>query len=178
MLVCMQLFDTDNVLNKQAINYIFTTEGHVIRLDPANRVRPWDQTTPAHSHSSHPGGKVGGALLRTTNDSTFIERSVSPLAPSPLPHPCHTPTTQVALKWSLFSLSVHFWQTAVVLACRCLGNSWEASRHRWDCTVSKIPEHKHQFFDTEMLFFVHCEMINSQSVMWTPSRPRLLLLDG
>ncbi len=69
----MQLFDTDNVLNKQALDYIFTTEGHVIRLDPAYRIKPWDQTTPTHLQPE----KVGGALLKTSNDSILIEHSVS-----------------------------------------------------------------------------------------------------
>jgi mannosidase alpha-like ER degradation enhancer 1 len=39
------LFDTDNVVNRYSAQFVFTTEGHVIQLDPALRHRPWDRDT-------------------------------------------------------------------------------------------------------------------------------------
>ena len=71
-----QLFDTDNVLNKQSLDYIFTTEGHVIRVDPAYRVKPWEQRQPSGSRSAREGDEVvGGALL--SSDNPFVGHSVS-----------------------------------------------------------------------------------------------------
>ncbi|XP_022791460.1 ER degradation-enhancing alpha-mannosidase-like protein 1 [Stylophora pistillata] len=40
-LVC--LFDDSNHLNQDASNYIFSTEGHVFKLDSRFRKRPWDE---------------------------------------------------------------------------------------------------------------------------------------
>jgi hypothetical protein len=63
-ILLLQLFDTENVVNRQALDYIFTTEGHVIRLDPAYRVNPWEQRL-----------KGKGALIKA--NETFLEHSVS-----------------------------------------------------------------------------------------------------
>lgn len=37
------LFDENNHLNQDASNYIFSTEGHVFRIDSRFRKRPWDE---------------------------------------------------------------------------------------------------------------------------------------
>ena len=71
----MQLFDTDNVVNRNAVEYIFTTEGHVIHLDPSYRVKLWERDEPETTNGYSCREKLGGALSRT-ND-TFIGHSVS-----------------------------------------------------------------------------------------------------
>ncbi|XP_031563144.1 ER degradation-enhancing alpha-mannosidase-like protein 1 [Actinia tenebrosa] len=43
------LFDHENHVNQDASNYIFSTEGHLFRLDTKQRKRPWDVTSfPRH----------------------------------------------------------------------------------------------------------------------------------
>lgn len=58
------LFDDNNHLNQDASNYIFSTEGHVFRLDSLFRKRPWDEeskkfvqkATKRTSYTRSPGG--------------------------------------------------------------------------------------------------------------------------
>lgn len=59
-----QLFDDNNHLNQDASNYIFSTEGHVFRIDSRFRKRPWDEeskmfaqrTTKRTFHTQSSGG--------------------------------------------------------------------------------------------------------------------------
>lgn len=58
------LFDDNNHLNQDASNYIFSTEGHVFRIDSRFRKRPWDEesrmfaqrTTKRTFHTQSSGG--------------------------------------------------------------------------------------------------------------------------
>ena len=47
VLFLLQLFDTDNIVNKHALEYIFTTEGHIVKVDAALRDKPWRRDMPA-----------------------------------------------------------------------------------------------------------------------------------
>ena len=38
----LQLFDTDNHLNKHPMKYIFSTEGHILPLKREFRKKPWE----------------------------------------------------------------------------------------------------------------------------------------
>ena len=42
----LQLFDTDNVVNRHASEYIFTTEGHLVKVAAALRDKPWSRDIP------------------------------------------------------------------------------------------------------------------------------------
>ncbi|MCG8620396.1 MAG: hypothetical protein MJE68_00140, partial [Proteobacteria bacterium] len=37
------MFDTENVVNQRALDYLFTTEGHLIKISPSMRRRPWEK---------------------------------------------------------------------------------------------------------------------------------------
>ena len=68
-----QLFDKDNILNRKALHYLFTTEGHVLYLDPAYRTRPWEEQEDDKEDEEESGDSM--AVARP-NDS-FIGHSVS-----------------------------------------------------------------------------------------------------
>ena len=40
-LLCVQLFDKDNHVNKALSRYLFTTEGHLFPIDGRWRHKPW-----------------------------------------------------------------------------------------------------------------------------------------
>ena len=66
----MQLFDTENVVNQQSLEYMFTTEGHLIRLDPALRARRWQERLSCEDDSQKAVARV---------NESFFTNSVSSL---------------------------------------------------------------------------------------------------
>ena len=68
-----QLFDTDNVVNRYSSQFIFTTEGHVIQLDPALRRRPWDRDSFQDTHRCLEDTKRAVARV----NESFVSHSVS-----------------------------------------------------------------------------------------------------
>lgn len=71
------LFDTDNVANKKALKYVFTTEGHLIKLDPSLRRKVWnDIDFSQSSDSSHEQCGKERAVAKT--HQSFISHSCVP----------------------------------------------------------------------------------------------------
>ena len=66
----VQLFDTENVVNQQSLEYMFTTEGHLIRLDPALRARRWQERLSCEDDSQKAVARV---------NESFFTNSVSSL---------------------------------------------------------------------------------------------------
>ncbi len=53
------MFDKDNILNRKALQYIFTTEGHILYVDPTYRVRPWEMDRDKVKGDDTKGGELG-----------------------------------------------------------------------------------------------------------------------
>lgn len=68
------LFDTENVVNRHASDYLFTTEGHLIRLDPTLRERVWKKESRGYC------GDPTQAIART--NESFVTHSCSMYAAS------------------------------------------------------------------------------------------------
>eukprot|EP00731_Ephydatia_muelleri_P001336 Em0001g1336a len=68
------LFDTDNVVNKQFAQYVFTTEGHLIKINPDLRRKPWEA-------GLQPGcfGARTRAVSRT--NESIVAHSTTPINP-------------------------------------------------------------------------------------------------
>ncbi|XP_028516493.1 ER degradation-enhancing alpha-mannosidase-like protein 1 isoform X2 [Exaiptasia diaphana] len=62
------LFDHENHVNQDASNYIFSTEGHLFRLDTRMRKRPWDVTS-FMRHTIKPKSHVVSLTSHYRNDS-------------------------------------------------------------------------------------------------------------
>ena len=60
----MQLFDTDNEVNRHGNQYLFTTEGHLFRINPSLRVRPW-------AGQGGRGEDDASCAVARTNESAF-----------------------------------------------------------------------------------------------------------
>ncbi len=73
----LQLFDTDNEVNKNSLKYIFTTEGHLIKLDPSLRHSAWEEfSIPRPSSDSCYENCNEDAAVAKTNQP-FVTHSVS-----------------------------------------------------------------------------------------------------
>lgn len=70
--ISIQLFDTDNVVNQNALDYMFTTEGHLIKIDPSFRVKPWEKEFDDDAWCEE---KMSKAVAR--QNESFIGHSVS-----------------------------------------------------------------------------------------------------
>lgn len=68
-------------MNRRSSDYIFTTEGHIIKLDPTLRVKPWERDAAGCFDDD------SIYAVARTNES-FITHSVSQGTPPPLCYHC------------------------------------------------------------------------------------------
>ncbi|XP_064400644.1 ER degradation-enhancing alpha-mannosidase-like protein 1 isoform X3 [Halichondria panicea] len=71
------LFDTDNEVNKNSLKYIFTTEGHLIKLDPSLRHNVWEEFKfPRTTDGCY--GRCEGDRAVAKTDQSFVSHSCTP----------------------------------------------------------------------------------------------------
>ena len=73
----LQLFDIDHTLNKQASSYIFTTEGHLLRLDPELRQKSWklherNQYKNAYKHINRAVARINESQISSSVSTISI----------------------------------------------------------------------------------------------------------
>lgn len=71
----LQLFDEKNHVNQDASNYIFSTEGHIFKLDTRFRKRPWDLESKRYVQKGTKTASYIGSVGRH-NDSIGVGRPV------------------------------------------------------------------------------------------------------
>lgn len=59
-----QLFDEDNPLHKFASKYIFTTEGHVVPIDPRFRQKSWEEHVPCKEFTKEPPANISNVSIQ------------------------------------------------------------------------------------------------------------------
>ena len=69
-----QLFDTENEVNQHNSRYLFTTEGHIFRINPALLVKPWESEGAGRKEGARSGDDISRAVARS--NESFIAHSV------------------------------------------------------------------------------------------------------
>lgn len=117
-----QLFDTENEVNRHNSRYLFTTEGHIFRINPALRVKPWESEGAGRKEGVRGGEDVSRAVARS--NESFIAHSVS-----------HEKAMSGKNAYTLYQYDT---QSQVVGFCTFLYNS-----HIWMHTITVIIEHSY-----------------------------------
>ncbi|CAH2312693.1 ER degradation-enhancing alpha-mannosidase 1, partial [Pelobates cultripes] len=68
------LFDEDNPVHRTGNKYLFTTEGHLVPLDPRFRKTPWHEFFHQEDKTQRSLQKLSQTRLRTANSSTNCNR--------------------------------------------------------------------------------------------------------